>query len=167
MMKTLTTLSIAAITALFIGCGGGGGSSPAGAATSSAGASTSSSSKIQGHLVDAPVEGVFYSCGGPNSRGFTDRTGLFVCESSPIEFYIGKLSLGIVKIPTADGNVYPQDMVGAERSDFADADVVKWHNCFNLLMMILFLAMVLKSPKQLWINIQLVCSLAPKVSTSS
>jgi hypothetical protein len=126
-MKTLITLSIAAITALFIGCGSGGGSSSAtGTSTSSTTASTSSSAKtIKGHLVDAPVEGIFYSCGGPNSRGFTDNTGLFVCESSPIEFYIGKLSLGIVKIPTADGNVYPQDMVGAERSDFADADVVK------------------------------------------
>ena len=119
-MKTTTTLSIAVITALFIGCGGGGSSD--GTATSS---TQADDSNIRGYLVDAPVEGVFYDCGGPNSRGFTDSTGLFVCESSPIELYIGKLSLGIVDIPTADGNIYPQDIVGANRTDFANADVIK------------------------------------------
>ena len=132
-MKTITTLSLAAMTALLIGCGGGGGSAGTAASSVSTGGSNSSDSTITGHLVDAAVEGVFYSCGGPNSRGFTDSVGAFYCESSPIEFYIGKLSLGIVDIPTADGNIYPQDLVGASRSDFNNADVIKMAQLFQSL----------------------------------
>ncbi len=122
-MKTITTLSIVALTALLIGCGGGSSSSTP--ASNTTGGSTSSNSDIVGHLVDAPVEGVFYSCGGPNYRGFTDKEGSFYCENSSVEFYIGKLSLGSVNIPTADGNVYPQDLVGVSRTDFTNPKVIK------------------------------------------
>lgn len=116
-MKTTLTLSAVAIAALLIGCGGGSSSG------TPAGGSNSSSGTITGYLVDAPVEGVLYRCG--TNSGHTDTQGAFYCKSSSVEFYIGKLSLGIVSIPTADGNVYPQDLVGAARTNFTDSKVIE------------------------------------------
>lgn len=121
-MKTVRILSLAAVTAMLIGCGGGSANGTSSAADD---ASHNDTNKITGYFIDAPVEGLFYSCVGTNSRGFTDSSGAFYCESSPVAFYIGKLSLGSVDIPTSDGNVYPQDLVGVARTDFSDDKLVE------------------------------------------
>lgn len=57
----------------------------------------------------------------------TDSDGLFVCEANAtqVEFYIGKLSLGSVSIPTSDGYVWPQDLAGVPRNSFNDPEVLK------------------------------------------
>lgn len=125
-MKTVTKLSIIAVTTLLIGCGGGSDNTKEGG-------STSSDTTLSGHLVDSAVKGVFYSCGGPNYRGFTDDSGAFYCESSPVSFYIGKLFLGSVDIPTADGYVFPQDMVGVSRDDINNEEVIKVSQLFQSL----------------------------------
>ncbi|GEM_PF-7124095 len=123
-MKKAAFSLAAAATLLLIGCGGGGG-----------GGGTPANVTLQGHLLDAAVEGVFYSCGGPNYRGFTDKEGTFTCEANAtgIQFYLGKLSLGSVTLPTPDGNVYPQDLVGVDRSNFTDPKVIAMAQFFQSL----------------------------------
>ncbi len=128
-MKLFATLSLAAATALFIGCGGGGGSAAPAGGTS--GSSSSTSQKIKGYLVDSPVQGVLYACYQANSTtshkaGLTNSEGAFFCwnDDVTVSFSIGKLFLGSVNIPTPDGNVYPQDLVGVGHDDFSDPKVV-------------------------------------------
>ncbi|SFV55356.1 hypothetical protein MNB_SV-12-1447 [hydrothermal vent metagenome] len=117
---SLTSFSLSIVVASFIiACGGGGGGSSDKKSSDDNGNVT----LIKGYLLDSPVEGVSYSCG--NITGITTSTGEFSCEVAPVKFNIGTLELGIIGIFTSDGKVYPQDLVGVDRDNFADAKVIK------------------------------------------
>jgi len=100
-MKTVTTLSLAAMTALFIGCGGG--SSGGGTSTSSiTGGSTSSVATLKngGIFVDAAVKGLSYTCHTSETTGTTDATGRYDCAEgdTTVTFAIGTRNLGTTAI---------------------------------------------------------------------
>lgn len=106
-MKTVTTLSFAAITALFIGCGGGGGgndsspSSQSNTNSSTTTAATSSAATTNGGIfVDAAVKGLSYTCHGSETTGVTDVDGKYECANGDtmVTFAIGTRNLGITAI---------------------------------------------------------------------
>jgi len=71
---------------------------------------------IRGHFIDSPVEGISYICDG--ELRVTDSNGTFECISPPITFKLGDLTLGVLEEFTADGRVYPQDLLGIPRDNF-------------------------------------------------
>ena len=76
-----------------------------------------------GYLVDAPVEGVAYTCA--EIEGFTTNKGEFSCVDAPVEFSIGSYNLGKLDDFTSDGIVYPQDLIeGLNRNDIDDEKVI-------------------------------------------
>ena len=76
-----------------------------------------------GYLVDAPVEGVAYTCS--KIEGFTTNKGEFSCVDAPVEFSIGSYNLGKLDDFTSDGIVYPQDLIeGLNRTDIDDRKVI-------------------------------------------
>ena len=100
-MKTITTLSLATITALFIGCGGGSSGTTTGT-SSVAGSQTSSSAIVKngGIFVDAPVQGLSYTCQSSGTSGTTDATGRYDCAQgdTTVTFGIGSRNLGTTAI---------------------------------------------------------------------
>jgi Raf kinase inhibitor-like YbhB/YbcL family protein len=100
-----------------IACGGGGGSSDDDSDNANADATLT-----KGYLVDSPIEGVGYSCG--DITGLTTSTGEFSCEVAPVTFSIGSLVLGVINTFTSDSKVYPQDIIGVDRSNFTDLKVI-------------------------------------------
>ena len=72
----------------------------------------------KGYLIDSPIVGVTYICG--DIKGVTDSDGMFECKETPITFKIGNLTLGVLTEFTADGKVYPQDLLGINRKSFSN-----------------------------------------------
>ena len=71
---------------------------------------------IKGYLIDSPLQGVTYLCDG--KEALTNASGIFECINPPVTFKIGKLTLGTLTAFTADGKVYPQDILGLPRNNF-------------------------------------------------
>jgi uncharacterized protein YkwD len=71
---------------------------------------------IEGKLVDSPVEGATYKCG--NIIATTGPDGNFHCEQFPIEFYIGKVSLGSINYVNDNGYVTPQTLAGVKQNTY-------------------------------------------------
>jgi len=80
-------------------------------------------SKTIGKFIDSMVIGLNYSCDGVNA--LTNKQGEFSCKKAPIVFKIGKLILGSIDNFTTDNVVYPQDILGLERSDFTSTNLIK------------------------------------------
>ncbi len=95
-MKMITTLSIVAMTALFIGCGGGSD----GGTTTGASSSSAVAVKNGGIFVDAPVKGLSFTCNTSATTCKTDATGRYDCEigDTTINFSIGSVSIGTTAI---------------------------------------------------------------------
>jgi hypothetical protein len=73
----------------------------------------------KGYLIDAPIEGVGYTCG--EIEGYTTKTGEFSCSETPVDFTLGSYNLGTLNELTADGMVFPQDLIeGIGRDNFDD-----------------------------------------------
>ena len=88
------------------GCGGGGGG---GAINNVLPAST-------GYLIDAPVQGVAYTCGKQN--GITGSDGAFLFEAgSGCSFSSGKVTIGTVSSVPTDSKITPYELAGAVRTD--------------------------------------------------
>jgi antitoxin (DNA-binding transcriptional repressor) of toxin-antitoxin stability system len=81
------------------------------------------SPKIEGYIIDSPVENLKYSCG--DIEGVTDSQGTFQCSSLPVTFYIGNLEVGTLSKITSDSKVYPQDLVGIKRDNFSNENLIK------------------------------------------
>jgi len=112
MYKVLMTV---ASLLLLSGCGGG---------SSTATSTTASVAGLKiGYLVDAPLEGVSYSCG--SITGVTTATGEFQCSSAPVTFSIGSWVIGTLNTFTVDSVVYPQDLVGVSRNDYNNSNLVE------------------------------------------
>ncbi len=115
-MKTKNLFNILLLILIFVtltACGGGSGAST----ETTTSASTSSdifSSGFVGKFIDYPVSGLDYSCDGTIKK--TNNQGLFNCQNTPIDFFLGNLKLGsITKMPD-DNLVFPQNILGEPRS---------------------------------------------------
>ena len=113
-----TVISISAVTAILImtSCGGGGGSSD------DSTPSNTDTTTYTGYLIDSPVEGAGYNCGG--KTGLTESDGKFECPSLPVSFNIGGVQLGQVAVLPSDNKVFPQDIVGVSRESSDDSKVL-------------------------------------------
>ena len=74
-------------------------------------------------LIDSPVNGVSYSCDGV--LGITKNGGQFTCESAPVTFSLGGLTLGTINSFNNDNNVFPQDFSEVGRENFSDIKTIK------------------------------------------
>jgi len=75
----------------------------------------------KGYLLDSALEGVTYICDDGNKTALTNAEGMFECTKAPVTFKIGGLTLGTLTAFTADGKVYPQDLLGLSRDNFSDS----------------------------------------------
>ncbi|KIM08483.1 MAG: hypothetical protein KU28_03550 [Sulfurovum sp. PC08-66] len=106
---------LSALSALTItSCGGGGGSS-------TTTPETPNNQPYTGYFVDEAVKGATYICG--DKTGTTDAEGKFECPTQEVTFKIGQTVLGTIKSIPADGNVFPQDIVGVDRNDTSHPQV--------------------------------------------
>jgi len=118
--KILISLSTA--TLLFSGCGGGSTS------VYSSPTNTTNSERI-GYLVDSPVQGIDYTCGG--ITGITDHLGGFKYDVTKcpngVEFEIGSLSLGSIAPASINSDTYLtiQELAGKTRNDVNNETVEK------------------------------------------
>ncbi len=101
-MKIVITLSLAAMTALLIGCGGGssGGGTPTSSIAGGGATSSTATVKNGGIFVDAAVKGLSYTCHTSETTGTTDATGRYDCAEgdTTVTFAIGTRNLGTTTI---------------------------------------------------------------------
>ena len=129
---------VALLLAILTGCGEGNGKKATPSVEQSSEPSTTANSveqnrdsdteestiesnvtKTKGYLIDSPIEGAEYFC-ADGGKGFTDSNGTFECEEAPVVFKIGGLTIGTLTEFTADGKVYPQDLLGLDRTNYTD-----------------------------------------------
>jgi len=118
-------LSLLIVSITFVACGGGDSTS-----TTSSTIETDNTVAVvdditttepilkKGYLVDSPIAGVSYSCGG--IIGTTTATGEFRCAVTPVIFSIGGLELGTIDTFVEGSVIYPQDLVGVARDNFTN-----------------------------------------------
>ena len=113
-MKQIKLITVSAIAALFIGCGG-----------SSGGGENTNSSNTQktATFIDDVVAGVSYVNG--KNHGKTDANGQFPYTSGLVEFFLGNVKLGEISSMPSDNRVFIQDVVGVQRSNTSNTNVVK------------------------------------------
>ena len=80
-------------------------------------------SDIQGQLIDSYVKGATYSC-NDGTTGITGTNGEFTCQTLPVEFQVGGLRLGSINILASDKHVFPQDLLGLDRNDTNNSEVI-------------------------------------------
>ena len=83
------------------------------------------------YLIDSPIEGLNYRCGGVTS--VTSVGGEFTCSSLPVEFMVGTYSIGFLSSITDDSKVYPQDILGLSRENETDASLIELVQFFQAL----------------------------------
>ncbi len=84
-----------------------------------------------GKLVDSFVVGVDYTCDGTTSK--TDYLGRFNCQTTPVEFSIGNISLGSINNMTDDYLIFPQDLLNIQRGAALHPEVTKMAILFQSL----------------------------------
>ena len=109
---SMTRLILLVIVSLILfGCGGSD-------------SSNSSSKEVTTRVLnDSPVNGVSYTCDGKTNM--TTDGGKFMCETSPVSFNIGGLTIGTIDNFNDDNQVFPQDLSNVNRSDFTDSKTIK------------------------------------------
>jgi len=112
---SLITISALSATLLLSGCGGSGSSS----AFSTASTTNSSS----GQFIDNYVANIDYNCADGFS-GVTDLNGSFACDFLPVTFSLGGLQLGTLTTLPKDRQVFPQDLLGFDRLDINNSEVI-------------------------------------------
>lgn len=105
-------LSALVASTLLIGCG-----------SASDATSTVTAATFDGQLVDNYVENADYTC-ADGSSGITNVNGDFSCKSLPVTFSLAGLKLGQISELNADKQVFPQDLLGVDRNDTQNRDVV-------------------------------------------
>ena len=109
--KIFNLILIFSIASLLIACGGGGSST-----------NQNLSKKIVGYIIDAPIVNIAYECGTKKEK--TTIEGKFECPSLPITFKIGNLTIAKVTHMPYDNIIYPQDLVGVNRENINNQDVL-------------------------------------------
>ena len=107
--KKTIALSLIALTALFNGCNEGNTSSV--------------DTSIAGQLVDSYIQGAHYKC-SDGQEGTTNENGDFTCDTLPVTFTVNGIKLGEITSLPEDKNIFPQDLVGVERSDVNNSEVL-------------------------------------------
>ena len=74
-------------------------------------------------VIDSEVSGLEYQCNGLFK--YTDENGSMSCNHFPVAFMLGEIKLGIIKKPTKDSLVFPQDIVHTSRDDGDNKDLLK------------------------------------------
>ena len=110
-LKIITASLVA--SAFLLGCGSDSNSTPI----------VPIDTSISGQLVDNYVQNADYLCGDGKSD-VTDINGRFNCETFPVEFRLGGLRLGIINTLPDDLQVFPQDLLGVQRGDTQNVEVV-------------------------------------------
>ena len=109
-MKPQKIVFIFGLVAILASCGGGGGSSNV-------------TVPLIGHVVDSPVEGLSYTCGGLS--GATGSDGSFSYDAgSACTFKIGNVTIGAFNSAPTDGIVTPHDLAGVSRSEIMNGGAV-------------------------------------------
>lgn len=108
-MNFLCYPTLIGLFALLSSCGGGGGGS--------------ATVPVIGYVVDAPVEGLSYTCGGLS--GTTGSDGSFSHDAgSACTFKIGNVTIGNFNAAPVDGIVTPHDLAGVSRNDPLNSSAV-------------------------------------------
>jgi len=110
MIKQSIKMSMALVLLLGVNACGGG-------------SSDDSERSATGYVIDSPVEGLSYACG--DRTGVTDAQGGFFCDQAPVTFKIGEMKIGELNTFTSDSKVFPQDLLGIDRSNFSDESLLK------------------------------------------
>jgi hypothetical protein len=113
--KKAITLSLATLGILVVGCGSSDDSS---ALTSYTAPTT-----VSGQLIDGYVAGAYYIC-ADGVESITTLNGEFSCDALPVTFKVGDITLGEVTNLPDDKHVFPQDLVGVDRSDTNNSQVL-------------------------------------------
>jgi len=109
--RILSALPLIFIVLFMVACSGGGGSS------------TTASTTSTGQVIDSPVVGLAYVCGG--SSGVTDTIGGYIyTKGDSCTFSIGNVTVGILSAVPQDGIVTPQDIAVVLRSNTDDLNVL-------------------------------------------
>jgi len=78
---------------------------------------------IQGQLIDSYIKGATYSC-SDGTIGVTGTNGEFSCPTLPVDFQVGGLKLGTIAALASDNHVFPQDLLGVDRFDVNNTEVL-------------------------------------------
>lgn len=113
MKLSLITISILISSTLFIGCG----------STEETNNNEANSGDYVGYLIDSPIYGLNYECG--SQKGVTKEDGKFSCDAFPITFKIGNYIVGSVSNMTSDSKIFPQDLLGLDRDNVEDQELIK------------------------------------------
>ncbi len=109
-MKNLNWSTAIIFIILLSSCGGGGGVSV-------------TTTPVVGYVVDAPVQGLTYSCGA--LTGTTGSDGSFLHDSgAACTFKIGNVTVGAFNSAPTDGVVTPHDLAGVSRGDSLNPSAV-------------------------------------------
>ena len=116
--RTILGSAIAA-SLLLIGCGS---SDSTDTITST---DTTTLSSTTGYVVDAAVQNMDYDCVADNDMNkVTGADGAFTCQNmSQVRFRIGEMVLGEINALPQDNYVFPQDILGVDRSNIMDTKV--------------------------------------------
>ncbi len=109
----LITFTLLTTSTLFIACGSG---------EDSEGNTKSTESKI-GYIIDSPIYGLNYECG--DKEGLTEKDGKFSCDSFPVIFKVGDYTIGKISSITSDSKIFPQDLLGLDRSNVENPKLIE------------------------------------------
>jgi len=111
-MKKYLIGSTLAAALLLVGCG-------------SSSDTVDTTTTTTGYLVDSAVQNVDYDCIADNELDkVTGIDGAFTCRTmNQVRFRIGELVLGEIDALPTDGYVFPQDLVGVDRTNIMDERV--------------------------------------------
>ena len=107
--SSILLFSLLSTTAFFSGC--------------SSTNETTSDTSITGQLVDSYLENIDYVC-SDGQQGVTNTNGEFHCQTLPVKFTIAGLQLGKISTLNTDKHVFPQDILGLNRADIKNKDVI-------------------------------------------
>lgn len=117
-------LSLLFFGLLLKGCGGGGGGS---------GGGEDETTTNTGYLIDSALDGVTYSSDKGDS-GTTDENGTFTYKANAkVTFTVGGVQIGDINSFNSDKKVFIQDIVGVNRDDTNNSEVLKIARFFQSL----------------------------------
>lgn len=109
MKKYIKLITLIPLSVLLASCGGGGGGT--------------SVPPVISYVVDAPVEGLSYTCGA--LTGTTGSDGSFLHDSgAACTFKVGNVTVGAFNSAPTDGVITPHDLAGVSRGDSLNSSAV-------------------------------------------
>jgi len=116
MKLSIITTTILLSSTLFIGCGSSD-------EEKKKDQGEEATKNYTGYFIDSPISGLNYECG--SKKALTTDDGKFSCDTMPVIFKIGNYTIGSISELTSDSKIYPQDLLGLDRSNVEDAYLVE------------------------------------------